>query len=594
MADNERSRPKSAFDHRLKRMRQHGLKPEYRLEEETEAQKDRYINCGWGRLVFANTYHDTDKLVEVLRNERPDRRDIAFYVRDPHVLVGSAPQELFLDPSHTFRLNLSTYRPARSRRKGFTVRRLSSRSDAEAINELYISRGMVPVPPEFFWSDLDPRTTTILVAEEDDTGTIVGTAMGVDHNRATDGADQGSSLWCLAVSPQARFPGVGEALVRRLAEVFKGKGVPHMDLSVLHDNDLAIGLYEKLGFERVPYFTVKRKNTINEALFAGPALEGKLNPYATIIVNEARRRGIQSEIIDADGGFFRLSYGGRSVACRESLSEFTSAVAMSICDDKATTRRIVERAGVEVPDQVLAGSADEISAFLDRHGSVVVKPARGEQGKGISIGLTTTEDVMAAIEVARTFSNDVLVEECVTGQDLRLVVIDYKVVAAALRKPAEIIGNGKASIRELIEFQSRRRSAATGGESRIVIDDEVSRCLNANGFSLDDILPEGQVQPVRRTANLHTGGTIHDVTGETHHTLVEAAIKAARAIEIPVTGIDLMVKDPRQPEYRFIEANERPGLANHEPQPTAERFVDFLFPLSVPQPVRTTLNRAGT
>jgi len=594
LADNEQTRPKGAFDHRLKRMREHGLKPEYRLEEETEAQKDRYINCGWGRLVFANTYNDTDKLVDVLRNERPDRRDIAFYVRDPHVLVGSAPQELFLDPSHTFRLNLATYRPARSRRKGFTVRRLSSRSDAEAINELYISRGMVPVPPEFFWSDLDPRTTTILVAEEDDTGTIVGTAMGVDHNRATDGADQGSSLWCLAVSPQARFPGVGEALVRRLAEVFKGKGVPHMDLSVLHDNDLAIGLYEKLGFERVPYFTVKRKNTINEALFAGPALEDKLNPYATIIVNEARRRGIQTEIIDAEGGFFRLSYGGRSVACRESLSEFTSAVAMSICDDKATTRRIVERAGVEVPDQVLAGSADEISAFLGKHGSVVVKPARGEQGKGIAIGLTTTEDVMAAIEVARTFSNDVLVEECVTGQDLRLVVIDYKVVAAALRKPAEITGNGKASIRELIEFQSRRRAAATGGESRIVIDDEVDRCLAAHGFALEDILPQGQVLPVRRTANLHTGGTIHDVTGETHHTLIDAAIKAARAIEIPVTGIDLMVKDPRQPEYRFIEANERPGLANHEPQPTAERFVDFLFPLSVPQPVRTTLNRAGT
>lgn len=594
MAENDPTRPKGAFDHRLKRMREHGLKPEFRLEEETEAQKNRYINCGWGRLVFANTYQDMDKLVEVLRNERPDRRDIAFYVRDPHVLVGSAPQELFLDPSHTFRLNLATYRPARSRRKGFTVRRLSSRSDAEAINELYIRRGMVPVPPEFFWSELDPRTTTILVAEEDDTGSIVGTAMGIDHSRATSGADQGSSLWCLAVSPQARFPGVGEALVRRLAEVFKGKGLPHMDLSVLHDNDLAIGLYEKLGFERVPFFTIKRKNTINEALFAGPALEDKLNPYATIIVNEARRRGIQTEIVDAEGGFFRLSYGGRSVACRESLSEFTSAVAMSICDDKATTRRIVERAGVEVPDQILAGSADDIALFLEKHGSVVVKPARGEQGKGIAIGLTSVSQIMDAIDVARTFSNDVLVEECVSGQDLRLVVIDYKVVAAALRKPAEVTGNGKATIRELIETQSRRRSAATGGESTILIDDEVDRCLDAHDVALDDILPQGQVLAVRRTANLHTGGTIHDVTGETHHTLIDAAIRAARAIEIPVTGIDLMVKDPRQPDYRFIEANERPGLANHEPQPTAERFVDFLFPLSVPQPVRTTLSRAGS
>jgi D-alanine-D-alanine ligase-like ATP-grasp enzyme len=91
---------------------------------------------------------------------------------------------------------------------------------------------------------------------------------------------------------------------------------------------------------------------------------------------------------------------------------------------------------------------------------------------------------------------------------------------------------------------------------------------------------------VRKTANLHTGGTIHDVTGETHPALVEAAIAAAKAIEIPVTGIDLMVASPREGDYAFIEANERPGLANHEPQPTAERYVDFLFPLSAPQPAR--------
>jgi D-alanine-D-alanine ligase-like ATP-grasp enzyme len=91
---------------------------------------------------------------------------------------------------------------------------------------------------------------------------------------------------------------------------------------------------------------------------------------------------------------------------------------------------------------------------------------------------------------------------------------------------------------------------------------------------------------VRKTANLHTGGTIEDVTGETHPELIRAAIRAARAIDIPVTGIDLMVKSPRRPDYVFIEANERPGLANHEPQPTAERFLDLLFPLSVPAPAR--------
>ena len=134
--------------------------------------------------------------------------------------------------------------------------------------------------------------------------------------------------------------------MRRLAEHFKARGAAYMDLSVLHDNEQAIALYEKLGFARVPVFAVKRKNPINERLFAGrrPTYEA-LNPYARIIVDEARRRGIGVEVTDAEGGFFRLTHGGRSIHCRESLSELTSGVAMSICDDKAVTRRVVAARG---------------------------------------------------------------------------------------------------------------------------------------------------------------------------------------------------------------------------------------------------------
>lgn len=86
---------------------------------------------------------------------------------------------------------------------------------------------------------------------------------------------------------------------------------------------------------------------------------------------------------------------------------------------------------------------------------------------------------------------------------------------------------------------------------------------------------------MRRTANLHTGGTLEDVTAQLHPVLIDAAVRAARALDIPVVGLDLLVPAPDQPEYVFIEANERVGLANHEPQPTAERFIDLLFPLSV-------------
>jgi len=450
---------------------------------------------------------------------------------------------------------------------------------------------MVPVRPDFFWSKRNSREIVYFVAEDEKTGKVVGTVTGLDHFACFGDHEHGSSLWCLAVDPQAMIPGAGAALVERLAAYFKDQGASYMDLSVIHDNEQAIALYDKLGFVRLPTFTVKRKNVINEALFTEPvADDDALNPYARIITDEARRRGIGVDIIDAEGGFFRLTFGGRSIVCRESLTSLTTAIAMSICDDKRVTRRIVKAFGVDVPSQIYVDDEKRTREFISSHEAVVVKPARGEQGKGVSVGLKTWDEAAQAIEEARKICDEVVVEEYVPGIDLRVIVIDYRVVAGAIRRPAEVIGNGQVSVRELIEHQSRRREAATGGESKIPIDAETERCVAEAGFSLDDIPPADTSLVVRKTANLHTGGTIHDVTGILHPALVEAAVKAARAIEIPVTGIDFIVKSPAQPDYRFIEANERPGLANHEPQPTAERFVDLLFPQSTPAVVRETLH----
>jgi GNAT-family acetyltransferase (TIGR03103 family) len=544
------------------------------------------LDCGWGRLLFGQTFSDPQRLASAMRAEAPDRRDIAIYVRDPHVALAAAPQELFLDPSHTFRLDLSKYQPSRRRPRGFDVRRMSSRADADGVNRIYASRHMVTVPPEFFWEKRDARAITYFVAEDETTGTLIGTVTGVDHTQAFDDPEHGSSLWCLAVDPQSSRPGVGEMLVRRIIEHFRERGAAFLDLSVMHDNDEAIALYEKLGFVRTADFTVKRKNPINEKLFVGPDIDKGLNPYAVIIVNEARRRGIHVEVIDAEGGLFRLTHGGRTIRCRESLSELTTAVALSICDDKAVTRRILKDAGIRVPAQIEAGDAGAEAAFLEKHGEVVVKPARGEQGAGVATGLSDLENIRAAIDVARKISDRVLIEKYVQGEDLRLIVIDFRLVAAAIRRPPRVVGDGRSDIRSLIAYQSRRRAAATGGESTIPIDRETERCLAEAGLTLDSVPDDGRTINVRRTANLHTGGTIHDVTGEIHPRLSEAAVKAARTIDIPVVGIDFIVRSPRTAEYAFIEANERPGLANHEPQPTAERFVDLLFPLSIPTAVR--------
>ena len=574
-SDLRLARPKA---HRLKRLRHEGLKPP--VQAGREPARGAVLDCGWGRLLFAQTFETAAPLIEALRAEGPDRRDIAFYVRNPHVLLAAAPQEVFLDPSHTYRLDLATYRASRRQPRGFTIRRLMSEADAHAVNDIYAKRRMVQAPPDFIWSRRDDRTLSYFVAEDLVTGAVIGTVTGVNHARAFEDPENGASLWCLAVDPQAAQPGIGEALVRRLAEHFKTHGLAYMDLSVMHDNAQAIALYEKLGFRRVHFFGVKRKNPINEALFVGPADDHALNPYARIIVDEARRRGIQTDIIDAEGGLFRLSWGGRSVRCRESLSELTSAVALSICDDKRVTRRIVEAAGVRVPRRIDPRDLGAIDEALETYGQLVVKPARGEQGKGVAVGLKTMADVQAALLRARRICPEVLVEEQVEGEDLRLVVIDYEVVACAVRRPPRVIGDGRSTLRALIEHQSRRRAAATGGESSIPIDAETERTLAEAGYGLDDVAVEGEEILVRKAANLHLGGTIHDVTDKVHPVLVEAAMAAARAIDIPVTGIDLMVRAPDQPDYAFIEANERPGLANHEPRPTAERFIDLLFPLS--------------
>jgi GNAT-family acetyltransferase (TIGR03103 family) len=543
---------------------------------------DVVLEMGWGRLIFGQTFADPEKLAEVLRHEGPGRRDICIYAREPQVLVAKAPAELFIDPSHTYRLRFTDDDETTSPPNGFTVRTLQGAADADEMNRVYVQCGMVPAPVDVLWDNhLHREAVDYLVAVRDDDGSVVGTVTGVDHKRLFSDPEDGSSLWTLAVDPTTSLPGVGAALTRALADIYRRRGRAYMDLSVAHDNAAAIGLYEKLGFQRVPVMAVKRKNAINEPLFTHPPeTVDDLNPYARIIADEAMRRGIWVEVLDAEAGEMRLSHGGRSVITRESLSEFTSAVAMSRCDDKRLTRRLVAEAGIAVPRGRLATFDKEDYAFLDEVGDVVVKPTRGEQGKGITVGVGSREELDAALARAREQHPDVLIEQRAAGDDLRLVVIDHRVVAAALRRPAEIVGTGHHTVRELIETQSRRRAAATGGESRIPMDEVTEATVAEAGWSFDDVLPEGERLRVRRTANLHQGGTIHDVTAEVNPLLCEVAVKAAEAIGIPVTGIDLLVPDVTGSDYVFIEANERPGLANHEPQPTAQAFVDFLFPQS--------------
>lgn len=541
------------------------------------------VECGWGRLIFAHTFKDNTAIADTLQEEQDGARDLALYIRDPQVILSLAPQQFFIDPSYTFRLILSDYKPLKEKHGPFRIRFLDAgnSNDIEGINRIYLAREMVPVDQAFLTDVYTGKFIKYWVVEDDTTGDVMGVCMGIDHKIAFDDPENGASLWSLAVDHQAQYPGIGLQLIQHVAEFYKNEGRNFLDLSVMHSNEEAISLYKKLGFVQIPVFCVKNKNIINETLFTGPEPEENLNPYAMIIINEARRRGIRVDIIDEVDNYFKLSSGGRSVVCREALTELTSSIAMSRCADKKTTIRLLRQAGLKVPAQQIASSPSENHKFLTLHERIVVKPAVGEQGAGITVDVRTKNELETAIRHAKNVCKDVLLEEMVSGQDLRIIVIDYQVVAAALRKPPIVIGDGEHTILQLVKKQSRRREHATQGESKIPVDDELRRTIHNAGYVMDDVPEKGVEIQVRKAANLHVGGTIHDVTDDLHPELVEAAVSAAQHLDIPVTGLDFIVPAPSSPEYVIIEANERPGLANHEPQPTAERFIDFLFPQSI-------------
>jgi GNAT-family acetyltransferase (TIGR03103 family) len=437
-----------------------------------ELAREVIVDCGWGRLIFGQTFADPAPIAAALRSEELGQRDIAMYVRDPHVVVAQAPQELFVDPSYTYRLWLDANEPSDVRSR-VHVRKMASQSDGDEMNRVFAENGMVTAPPSVMWERQRSGALIYLVAVDLDDGRVVGTVMGVDHKHAFNDPERGSSLWTLCVSPHCRVSGVGETLARALAADLRARGCAYLDLSVMYDNAGAIALYDKLGFTRVPVFAVKRKNPINEPLFAhtpGTDYE-KLNPYGRIIADEARRRGILVEILDAEFAILRLSHGGRVITMRESLSELTTAVAMTRCDDKRITRRSVSRADIRIPTGRMATFDERDRAFLAAQRELVVKPVRGEQGRGVSVGVTVPDELERALERAAAHCPEVLLEQCVHGEDLRLVVIDHAVVAASIRRPARVVGTGRHTVEELIGKQSRRRQRATGGESRIPITD---------------------------------------------------------------------------------------------------------------------------
>ncbi|MBW3601755.1 MAG: hypothetical protein KY434_03520 [Actinobacteria bacterium] len=309
-----------------------------------------------------------------------------------------------------------------------------------------------------------------------------------------------------------------------------------------------------------------------------PAGYERCNVYTTIIVDEALRRDIDVEILAPAAGELLLRRGDVERVTFESLSELTPASSYLRCQDKRATRRVLAAAAIDQPHGQVAGDAAADRAFLERCRELVVKPVVGEGGAGISVGVSTSEGLEAALRRARDEHPEALLERHHHGTDVRVVVIDGQVVAAAERRPPEVTGDGASTIRQLLEAVNAQRAGSGGRRWPVPTDAETSVTLHRQGLELDDVAERGRVVPLRGTANLHQGGEIIDITSDLHDAHADVARRAAAALALPVAGVDLIVGALDAPSHVVIEVNAQPGLANHEPQPTAARFLDLLFP----------------
>jgi cyanophycin synthetase len=300
----------------------------------------------------------------------------------------------------------------------------------------------------------------------------------------------------------------------------------------------------------------------------------RLGPSTAAIVAAARARDIPVMRLTPTNSLVQLGYGVYQKRIRASETSNTSSIAVGLCQEKTMTNRMLRAVGVPVPEGVPAPDADAAWAAAQEIGlPVVVKPADGNQGKGVSVNVASEEAVRAAFAIAHGYSAQVLVERYVSGDDYRLLVINGELVAAARRDPAQVVGDGQRSVAELVELVNqdpRRRPGHSSVMTRIRIDDAARLVLSQQGLTAECIPEAGQVVKLRTNCNLSTGGSATDVTDEVHPANARMARLAAQILALDVAGIDMLCQDIRRPlsEHgrRNCRGQRRAGPA-HAPGP---------------------------
>jgi cyanophycin synthetase len=321
-----------------------------------------------------------------------------------------------------------------------------------------------------------------------------------------------------------------------------------------------------------------------------------LGPTTWSIVKEAKSRGIPFIRLNEDS-HIQLGYGAHQKFIQASMTSQTSAIAVEIADEKTRAKQQLKKLGIPVPQgRLVSTEAEAIDVFEEIGAAVVVKPDVGNHGNGSTINVTELDQLKVAFRAAQAKHPFVIIEEYVEGDDFRLLIIDGKLVAAAKREPAHVIGDGNSSIKTLIDNTNMDPRRGFGHEkilTRIDIDEMTERLLSKSGLSIESCPAEGAKVYLKATANLSQGGTATDVTDEVSPDIRLMAERAARIIGLDCVGVDALATNISLPlkesGIKVVEVNAAPGFRMHleptngQPRNVAKPLVDMLFPVGYAQ-----------
>ena len=319
----------------------------------------------------------------------------------------------------------------------------------------------------------------------------------------------------------------------------------------------------------------------------------RLGPSTGSIVEEAASRGIPWIRLNKYS-LCQLGYGANQKRIQATVTSETSSIGVELACDKEDTKYLLEQAEVEVPRGDIIRRERSLKEACRYVGfPLVIKPIDGNHGRGITVDIQNYDDALQAFHHAKESSKSgaIIVEKFIEGQDYRLLVINNKLVAAAIRTPAHVIGDGKSTVQELIDEVNKDPRRGYGHENvltQITVNELTKTIIKDAGYTLDSIIDEGEKLILKDTANLSTGGTAEDVTDIVHPANVSMAERISKIIDLDICGIDIMTTDISKPLSEtggaVLEVNAGPGFRMHLapttglPRNVAAPVIDKLFP----------------